>query len=500
MVRLQFNPSLNKKDQLILKSKTSKFEQRELNPFLDEKSPFDNSNRACNTKTKVELIGLSNSEYVIKKWYSESLKNLTKILLIIGPVGCGKTTLVENICIDLEIEVLKINDSIKCKKDLLREIISFTQHLYYSKNQNKLLFIDEYQNSPTDTLSITDISNLLSIRNSNSLNKKELKDLSNLFGIDIKLISELKLPPILIISSDSKGSKLSELKKNCEIHYINEIPKNVIQIWIKTQNSDLIKDSLLDYLLSKCKSDIRLLLNTLHFVKRSESSESIDFFINSFYKDQDTNLFEFIESLFDNIEPIDISDIFKIYDTDGYLLSNLVHENYIDYNSDIENVANSIESISFGDTVFSELYDSTKIFIPEIHCIYSLYIPSLYSRSDVKKNKVPVRTSLNNNRFNIYLNNKKIIEKIVSSQDINTTKFGIDDIYFIKKFITNELVKTKIFNKNQNDFLRNILGMFSSDKIEKLELFYKHFNDFKDSTPKTKNFTIKFKEKLEKLI
>ena len=108
---------------------------------------------------------------------------------------------------------------------------------------------------------------------------------------------------------------------------------------------------------------------------------------------------------------------------------------------------------------------------------------------------------MNNNRFNIYLNNKKIIDKIVSSQEINTSKFGIDDIYFLKKFINSSLVKSKTFNKNQSDFLRNILGMFSSDnKIDKLELIYKHFNDFKDSAPKTKNFTIKFKEKLNKLI
>ena len=501
MVRLQFTPKDIKKDQIILKSKTSKYETRELNPFLDESSPFDKSKQTVLVNSKVELIGLNNSEYVIKKWYTDSLKETTKILLIIGPIGCGKTTLVENICIDLDIISLKINDSTKCKKDLLREIISFTQHSYYSTNQNKLLFIDEYQNSTTDTLSITDICNLLSIKNHNSLNKKELKELSTLFGIDIKIIIELKLPPILIISSDSKGSKLSELKKNCEIHYINEIPKSIVKIWIKKIINFEIKESLLDYLIGKCKSDIRLLLNTLNFVKRTDSPESIDFFINSFYKDEDTNLFEFIESLFDNIDPIDISQVFKIYDTDGYLLSNLVHENYIDYNAEIENVANSIDSISFGDTVFSELYDSTKIFIPEIHCIYSLYIPSVYSRSDVKKNKVPVRTSLNNNRFNIYLNNKKIIDKIVSSQEINTSKFGIDDIYFLKKFINSSLVKSKTFNKNQSDFLRNILGMFSSDnKIDKLELIYKHFNDFKDSTPKTKNFTIKFKEKLNKLI
>ena len=42
-----------------------------------------------------------------------------------------------------------------------------------------------------------------------------------------------------------------------------------------------------------------------------------------------------------------------------------------------------------------------------------------------------------------------------------------------------------------------------NNKVEKLELIYKHFNDFKETNtkePKTKTFNLKFKEKLNKLI
>ena len=55
MVRLQFTPKDNKKDQIILKSKTSKYETRELNPFLDESSPFDNSKQTILVNSKVEM-------------------------------------------------------------------------------------------------------------------------------------------------------------------------------------------------------------------------------------------------------------------------------------------------------------------------------------------------------------------------------------------------------------------------------------------------------------
>ena len=64
------------------------------------------------------------------------------------------------------------------------------------------------------------------------------------------------------------------------------------------------------------------------------------------------------------------------------------------------------------DIYYSNMYDSVKTFNPDIHCIYSIYIPSYYSKSDTKKTKCTVRSSVINNRYNIYLNNKKVITKI----------------------------------------------------------------------------------------
>jgi hypothetical protein len=64
------------------------------------------------------------------------------------------------------------------------------------------------------------------------------------------------------------------------------------------------------------------------------------------------------------------------------------------------------------------------------------------------------------------------------------------------------LVKTKVLSENTSGYLRNILNTFEENNIEKLELIYKHFSEFKDLTgkePKTKNFTLKFKEKLNGL-
>ena len=138
------------------------------------------------------------------------------------------------------------------------------------------------------------------------------------------------------------------------------------------------------------------------------------------------------------------------------------------------------------------------MFIPEIHCLHGLCIPNYYSRDD-KPNK-NIRSCCINNRFNILLNNKKILSKINEGL---TNSFDIQDIYIIKRILNQSFIKTKVLQPHQEEFMCNIMESLKSTndkRMEKLELIYKHFNEFMNEKElKTKNFTIKFKEKLKKL-
>jgi GTPase SAR1 family protein len=68
---------------------------------------------------------MENCAYVLNDLYHN--KN-DKLLLIIGPVGCGKTSLVEFYCKENSIQLytVKTTETIKTKKDLLRDIITFS--------------------------------------------------------------------------------------------------------------------------------------------------------------------------------------------------------------------------------------------------------------------------------------------------------------------------------------------------------------------------------------
>uniref|UniRef100_A0A6C0I9E1 ATPase AAA-type core domain-containing protein n=1 Tax=viral metagenome TaxID=1070528 RepID=A0A6C0I9E1_9ZZZZ len=478
MVKLQFNPGPSKE---VPESKCSKKVEVSLNPFEAENIEPSTLNNYIRTK---DLVGLENTRYILNEWYRKSLLDkCNKFLLIIGPTGCGKTTLVESFCIEESIQLYSVRNDLS-KKELLKEIIQFSnnrQNFFEKKSTSKLILIDEYQNGQHDTLSITDIENLFEFR-------KKFSPKTNVFE---DFTTNVNIPPVLIISGDSKGNKLSELKKLTQTYYINELNKYVIKSWI-TKETD-IDSSTLETVINKCGSDKRLLLNTIKFLKNKVGN-----YLCSFYKDTELNQFEFIERLFDNLEQINILEVYKNYETDGYLLSNLVHENYIDYTNDIYNIADAANSMSLADTYQTDMYDSTKIFFPEIHCTLSVYVPSYYARSNIKNNKCQLRSSVFNNRYNIFLNNKKAIIKINELLKHKELPLSILDILFIKKFLTYDLIKSKTLSKYQIDFLQDILGLFVDHKVSSMELIYKHFTDFKgtDQT-KTKKFTLKFIEKIK---
>jgi hypothetical protein len=295
-----------------------------------------------------------------------------------------------------------------------------------------------------------------------------------------------------VIASDLKGSKLNDLKKNCEVNIISEIAPSVIKSWILSFDKN-ISQSNLNTLIKTCKSDKRLILNALDFLKHSGGY--IDSFLENYYKDVDINLVEFTKKVFDISENVDTNTVFIMYDTDGFSLSNLIHENYLDYNTDIDNIAKAADALSYGEILFSDTYESSKTFLPEHHCLNSILLPSFYAKNDIPTKTMP-RSSVINNRFNILLNNKKILSKI-NTQLVHP--FVIYDIYTIKSILNKELIKSKVNNDSKIEFIKNISRTLGGN-TETLELIYKHFNDFKEQNAKevkTKNFTQKFKEKIK---
>ena len=110
-------------------------ESIEVTEKCKEKNIFEPSNIK-------DIIGLDACAYILNEWYNKNIKGETnKLLLLVGPVGCGKTSLIELYCKENSIQLytVKSSDIVKTKKDLLKDIFSFTQYTstqFFLKNQN----------------------------------------------------------------------------------------------------------------------------------------------------------------------------------------------------------------------------------------------------------------------------------------------------------------------------------------------------------------------------
>ena len=152
MVKLSFNgkdntfikSGISKKKEIISNSNFVNF-----NPFVCSEI-FENLNETITLETFLPL-GLENTYHILKNWY---LKN-DKILLMIGPIGCGKTTLIYHFCKENDISLLDIKTKYyftftynfhsksyihSLEKELIK-LLSFTYNiLYFHSSGNKKVY------------------------------------------------------------------------------------------------------------------------------------------------------------------------------------------------------------------------------------------------------------------------------------------------------------------------------------------------------------------------
>ena len=142
MVKLQFTP----KDTPTVTSGSSKktcvheltTQMIQLQPFKDHTNDYqdyfiENVNVFV-PKTTKDIVGLENCHYIVNDWFTKSCKQKLKPLILIGPTGCGKTTLIEFYCQENNVNLytIKATDTLKTKKELLKEIQEFSEFSFLS--------------------------------------------------------------------------------------------------------------------------------------------------------------------------------------------------------------------------------------------------------------------------------------------------------------------------------------------------------------------------------
>lgn len=387
-------------------------------------------------KNLSELYGQDKAVAQVRKFIEDYKKGKKKALILNGPPGCGKTSMVVAASKELNYELFEVNASDKRNKESVEQIIGSVlgqQSLFFTP---KLVLIDE-----VDGLSGNDdrggVSALVDVIEKSSY-------------------------PIIMTANDVYSDKLKSLVKKCEVINLNMLKnEEVVKILKDICNKEKIvcDESSLLTIARKSQGDLRGAINDLEIVGRytksitdenvvslseREKKVSIMNALVSVLKNRDI---EIARNAFSNIEET-LDDVFM----------------WLDENMPKEYFGNELalgyDALSKAD-VFNGRIRST------MHWRFLVYIDALMSAGVAVSKQNSKRQFLRYQRSSRPLtmwimNNKYAKRKSIASKlalyTHSSSRSAVDNLFYIKKMFEkkecNHIIKELNLNEEEVEWLR----------------------------------------------
>ncbi len=192
--------------------------------------------REFRPKKVEDMVGNEDARLTVVKWLTHWI-NGNKPLLLIGPPGTGKTSLVNALAQQFNYDLIEMNASdTRTRDDLEKRIIPILSNTSIFRKPI-LLFLDEIDG--------------ISSRNDTG-------------GLEYlaKILKEPTIP--VIIAANSKNTKIKELAKLCRIIEFKIVPPRLLLLFLehilRIENKELSLEEKIS-IVSDCKGDVRSLLN-----------------------------------------------------------------------------------------------------------------------------------------------------------------------------------------------------------------------------------------------
>ncbi len=351
----------------------------------------------------------------VKKFLKEFPKK--KALLLNGPPGVGKTTLVQVIANSMEAEIFEINASDFRNKDSLNERLKPALEQASLVHKSKIILVDE-----VDGISAVDRGGLTEI---------------------VKLI-ELSNFPIIATANNAWARKLAPLRKAMQTIDLKSIEDSIAKtliLEILAKENKKLKPELLDKIVKSARGDMRAIINDVQSVSLLGENEDVE--MNE--RNKETDIFHILKQVFQEKADESMLSLFDKTDMPLEEIALWIEDN-IPLVYQREELAKAYERLSRADIFKGRIYKQQYwrfMVYQNILMSYGIAQAKNYNKAGFFKYKKPDRV------LKIWLSNQKnekkksISEKYSNKVHVGTKRI-MQDFKIILPILKNPTVQKEL--------------------------------------------------------
>jgi len=446
-----------------------------------------------------------------------------KVLLLIGPIGCGKTCIAQLLFKKFDYKIIEQNASdLRSQKkigEFLKKTLGFKNviDLFYNEQKPIGLIMDEIECliKNNDKGGLSEFIQIIKDNDKyekNILKKKKIKiNINSFIAVE---------NPIICTTSENNDKKINELKKFSHVVYLNKIKLNeyekfVDQLKTNKNLSSLpkIKKSLIKDMYQQCENDIRKFIYALENVYlklKNKKTEKINIYDDLIHlNDTSKNDIQLQDAIVLFLKhKLDFKKMDLLFYLDPYHLPYTLYQNMIPFleNSQFKNEVKLdiyekyLDNLSNFDKVNNLIYDNSEWYdIDNLLKYYGLYLPNynIHQYNFKQKNEFEITFSNIHNKASQMLVNKKLL--IQAKYSLNK-KYANDSVldYEIIYFFFHDFRQTILEEKFDDLNNKNLILFMNKYRIKysDLENILKIEKINKDEEKRKKNITVLLKEKI----
>ncbi|MFX1548736.1 MAG: replication factor C large subunit [Promethearchaeota archaeon] len=397
-----------------------------INQFFEERNKINRENKEIRefNRTAIEKDQKEEKSIVPEK----------AAVLLEGPPGIGKTSIVYALANDFNMEVIETNASDTRTRDALEKKLNET-----TKSRGIMDFITE---SKEKLILIDEIDGIYGVQDRGAI------------PTVIDLIQSTQFP--IFMCSNEYKTNLQPLYNKIKRYEVHPLPKNeVIKIAnniLKKENITNLKKEDLELIIDKNNGDLRGIINDIQGIGQGKIEGDVKELILSLHRDNIEEIFSLIRELFQITSLREARMIVDKSDVDYNFLYKWINENLLTFIKTNRDLSEAFENLSLADEVFGRI--RTTQYWGLLPYFFDLFAGAVaLSRKDTPISKgfqrvvFPRYTS--GSYFSLTSVERQLTEKIKKRYEISDIDFIQDFLPFLKVLCTTSRKQLK----NVSDWL-----------------------------------------------